>query len=130
METKDIAGTPGQSVARIEVFCDAHMGRDAETVRVHFETAFYDADKKLLAGTQQFGTATAERSLADLSDGDRNLVSQLKGLGYRMLEADRKARAEAEAAEQRRQAEQQRATEQERKAAVTARAGGAAKLMR
>jgi hypothetical protein len=63
-----IAGTKRQSIARVELFTDAHLASDDWRLVVHFEDATYDENEALVPGTQVFGTRRVERRFGDIAN--------------------------------------------------------------
>lgn len=96
-----------ESIARVEIFCDAHLAQDDWTVVFHFETGDYD-DSGNLTTRGRFGSSRVERRFGDIKGEKKilGLTSDIKEAGYRWLgenekreAAARKIREENDAAE-------------------------------
>jgi hypothetical protein len=60
-------GTKKQSIARVELFTDAHLAPGDRSLVVHFEDARYDAEGALIPGSQVFGTRRVDRRFGDIA---------------------------------------------------------------
>jgi hypothetical protein len=106
VELDEISATRKQSIARVELFTDAHLPPDDWRLTIHFEDALYDAQGAIVPGTQVFGTREVTRRFGDIKTqsvtaaGVTATVAQLaaliSGAAYTLRQEDIDAAAAAE----------------------------------
>ena len=79
--------TKKQSVARIEIFCDASTDQDNWTVVTHFEDGLYDSNDKLI-GPATFGTRRTQTTMKDASQAVKDVVANAQVAAYDLRTAD------------------------------------------